>query len=708
MNADDLFRAYCSQVLMGCDAVKCDNPFCKSCKDFQFSDISRTDITEKALKMLREHTRSPKLCDHLSPNQLDKNFFTQNIMTSIENFRNIESLTETKLEKSFSNSKYFPFFLLKDKSKYPSDKFNFDDETLIYFYNIVNDNQELFSVCPEYVFTYIVTFTNHISDVTLHNYSTFRAIYVLLFLLSIWKTNDIPNVFKIILDTIINFKHQKTELHQYLIDSYKLTPKVFEKVLDFVHDNLTFFSISEGSDAYSDDCKNMIEFMGLLHQAYPFAPTDLFISQVFTECLMNSHDMLVRFLKGQFSYLNLPYILTLRAKSKALSQYYLFVQDHIANAESSERQRRGENVTRQNMYFYVTVNRDNLIEDTIKKIYNVQSKSFLKTLRVVFEGEQGVDVGGVSREFFYLVCNDIFSPKYGMFSETPNGKFWFTSPFIGRLIDFSVMGTVVGLAIYNSVILPIRFPLILYKKLWNKPLLLEDYAGIDPELVESFHNLRKMRDNGQDISLAEMTFSITRDNYGASEEIPLVKGGLDKIVTNENLEEYIQAYSQYLMVDSIEEQFKKFQTGFDKIMNLNVIISGLQPLNIFKIIAYDEGDILVSGEEIIHWEYLKENAKYTDGYNKDSQAVIWFWEIFDEMTAEQKQQFFRFSTGSDRAPVCGLNNFNLTIQKTNDISKLPVAHTCFNIFSLPDYKTKEEMKHKILISIVNTEGFGLI
>lgn len=39
-----------------------------------------------------------------------------------------------------------------------------------------------------------------------------------------------------------------------------------------------------------------------------------------------------------------------------------------------------------------------------------------KQLVVEFEGEQGIDEGGVSKEFFQLVVDEIFNPDFGKFS----------------------------------------------------------------------------------------------------------------------------------------------------------------------------------------------------------------------------------------------------------------------------------------------------
>lgn len=45
------------------------------------------------------------------------------------------------------------------------------------------------------------------------------------------------------------------------------------------------------------------------------------------------------------------------------------------------------------------IDRNNIIEDTLKQIVS-STVSLKKPLRVMFEGEPGVDEGGVKKEFF--------------------------------------------------------------------------------------------------------------------------------------------------------------------------------------------------------------------------------------------------------------------------------------------------------------------
>ena len=42
-----------------------------------------------------------------------------------------------------------------------------------------------------------------------------------------------------------------------------------------------------------------------------------------------------------------------------------------------------------------------------------------------------------------------------------------------------------------------------------------------------------------------------------------------------------------------------------------------------------------------------------------------------------------------------------------DPESLPKAHTCFNQLVLPTYKTKQQLKDKLLYAIKNSEGFLL-
>jgi hypothetical protein len=118
--------------------------------------------------------------------------------------------------------------------------------------------------------------------------------------------------------------------------------------------------------------------------------------------------------------------------------------------------------------------------------------------------------------------------------------------------------------------------------------------------------------------------------------------------------------------------------------------------------------MLVSGLEVVDWGELEKHTKYRNGYNRQAQPVVWFWEVFNELDDDQKRMFLRFSTGTDRLPAQGIAALHFVIQRTADETKLPVAHTCWAIFDLPEYKSKETLKKNLLLAIQECIGFGLI
>lgn len=94
-------------------------------------------------------------------------------------------------------------------------------------------------------------------------------------------------------------------------------------------------------------------------------------------------------------------------------------------------------------------------------------KSRLKQPLVVrFHDEEGVDQGGLTKEFFQLLVIDIFNPNYSMFSFDEDAHtFWFSPNSFESLFQFELVGIIVGLALFNRVNLDLRFPPVLYKKL---------------------------------------------------------------------------------------------------------------------------------------------------------------------------------------------------------------------------------------------------
>ena len=119
-----------------------------------------------------------------------------------------------------------------------------------------------------------------------------------------------------------------------------------------------------------------------------------------------------------------------------------------------------------------------------------------------------------------------------------------------------------------------------------------------------------------------------------------------------------------------------------------------------------ELELLVCGLPHYDFQALQKAVKY-EGYASDSPTVQRFWAVLHSMTLEQKKNFLFFVTGCNRAPMGGLGNLKMLIQRSADTGRLPTAHTCFNVLILPQYDDEATMKRSLLTAINNAEGFGL-
>merc|ERR1712232_121744 len=107
---------------------------------------------------------------------------------------------------------------------------------------------------------------------------------------------------------------------------------------------------------------------------------------------------------------------------------------------------------------------------------------------------------------------------------------WFNSNCFWEDIGFELTGVLVGLALYNSVLLDVHFPMALYRKLLGYPLGLEDM--VDEDLKRGFQQLLDYEGNDvEDIFC--LTFEVTwTDDLGEERKRELKPGGSHISVTS--------------------------------------------------------------------------------------------------------------------------------------------------------------------------------
>ena len=137
---------------------------------------------------------------------------------------------------------------------------------------------------------------------------------------------------------------------------------------------------------------------------------------------------------------------------------------------------------------------------------------------------------------------------------------------------FSLIGVLCGLAIYNSTIIDLKFPLALFKKLLRHAPTMEDLQELRPDVSRSLQSLLDYEGDDFEDTFC-LTFDVTVEIYGEIKQIDLVPNGSQIKVTKSNRVEYVEAYINYTFSTSTEEQFKAFYDGFHRVCGGRVLVS---------------------------------------------------------------------------------------------------------------------------------------
>ncbi|ETN46553.1 uncharacterized protein HMPREF1541_00738 [Cyphellophora europaea CBS 101466] len=352
---------------------------------------------------------------------------------------------------------------------------------------------------------------------------------------------------------------------------------------------------------------------------------------------------------------------------------------------------------------HVKVRRGNIFEDSYAEIMRQSATDLKKRLMIKFDGEDGLDYGGLSREFFFLLSHEMFNPFYCLFEYSAHDNYTLQiNPHSGinpeHLNYFKFIGRVVGLAIFHRRFLDSFFIGAFYKMMLRKKVQINDMEGVD----EEYHkNLTWTLDN--DITdILDQTFSVEDEQFGETKTIDLKPGGRDIPVTNENKREYVELVTEWKIVKRVEEQFNAFITGFNELI----------PADLVNVFDERELELLIGGIADIDVDDWKKHTDYR-GYQESDEVVQNFWKVIRTWDAEQKSRLLQFATGTSRIPVNGFKDLQgsdgprrFTIEKAGEINALPKSHTCFNRLDLPPYKSYEVLNSKLSTAVEETLGFG--
>uniref|UniRef100_A0A8C9YSX5 E3 ubiquitin-protein ligase n=1 Tax=Sander lucioperca TaxID=283035 RepID=A0A8C9YSX5_SANLU len=352
----------------------------------------------------------------------------------------------------------------------------------------------------------------------------------------------------------------------------------------------------------------------------------------------------------------------------------------------------------------ISVSRQTLFEDSFQQIMNVKPYDLRRRLYIIMRGEEGLDYGGIAREWFFLLSHEVLNPMYCLFEYAGKNNYCLqinpaSSINPDHLTYFRFIGRFIAMALYHGKFIDTGFTLPFYKRMLDKKPTLKDLESIDPEF---YNSIMWVKENNLEECGVELYFAQDMEILGKVSTHQLKDDGENELVNEENKEEYISLLTDWRFTRGVEEQTKAFLDGFNEVV----------PLEWLRYFDEKELELMLCGMQEIDMADWQKNTIYRH-YTKNSKQIHWFWQVVKEMDNEKRIRLLQFVTGTCRLPVGGFAELigsngpqKFCIDKVGKETWLPRSHTCFNRLDLPPYRSLEQLREKLLFAIEETEGFG--
>ncbi|KAI4107473.1 MAG: hypothetical protein L6R37_001575 [Teloschistes peruensis] len=403
------------------------------------------------------------------------------------------------------------------------------------------------------------------------------------------------------------------------------------------------------------------------------------------------------------------------------------------------------------------VHRESIFDDAFNQFYQL-GEGLKEPIQISFVDkfdtvEEGIDGGGVTKEFLTSVTSEAFNSMNGldMFIENdqhllypnptavderkelltqasePEGSPCYNESVRDLLHRFEFIGRIIGKCLYEGILVDIHFaPFFLLKwaltgglnaatKESSYRANLNDLRDLDEQLYQGLLSLKNFVGNvesfGLSFEVTDILFPSDHPNTQPS-QAPIARtrelyaGGSAVPVTNSNRLVYISYMAQYRLSRQPCHQTAAFLKGL-----ATIIAPGW--LSMFN---QHELQTLVSGTaDGIDVTDLRRNTQYSGLYavgddGLEHPTIQLFWQTVHAFTDADKANLVRFVTSTPRAPLLGFGHLNPKFSIRDgggDEKRLPTTSTCVNLLKLPMYTDAEVLRERLLYSVRAGAGFDL-
>ncbi|GFR29011.1 apoptosis-resistant E3 ubiquitin protein ligase 1 [Trichonephila clavata] len=362
---------------------------------------------------------------------------------------------------------------------------------------------------------------------------------------------------------------------------------------------------------------------------------------------------------------------------------------------------------------FLKIVRETLLETSFKETKNFSVSDWCKNFEITFVGEEGIDWGGLRREWFELVCSSLFDPENLLFHSFKSDKQGLVHPCPSykrpchlKLKYYEFAGKVVGKCLYESSLgssyrqlVKAKFSRSFLAQLIGLSVHYKYFEHDDPELYVS--KVKYILEN----DIESMGLYFIEEVYDVSgqllEEVELIPNGSNTLVTNANKIQYLNALAQYRLTTSVKQEIEHFLKGLTELI----------PDNLLCIFDENELELLMCGTGSYSIADFKANHALSGATYEFRKVLEWFWIAVSNFSEEEMARLLQFTTGCSQLPPGGFAELNpkFHISAAQTFGNLPTAHTCFNQLCLPDYDSYEQFEKALRLAISEgSEGFGMV
>ncbi|XP_046664774.1 E3 ubiquitin-protein ligase HECTD1 isoform X3 [Homalodisca vitripennis] len=237
----------------------------------------------------------------------------------------------------------------------------------------------------------------------------------------------------------------------------------------------------------------------------------------------------------------------------------------------------------------------------------------------------------------------------------------------------------------------------------RKQRIVQDNTLSPETKARQIQNLSLVSSDGSRLEDLMITFTYLPSSkvYGFN-SVDLVSNGSDIEVRLDNLEEYLELTTKFMLETGIARQMEALRSGFNHVF----------PLRKLHAFTPSEVRVMLCGDQNPQWT-REDLLNYTEpklGYTKDSPGFLRFVNVLVCMNGEERKAFLQFTTGCSSLPPGGLANLypRLTVVRKVDAGQgsYPSVNTCVHYLKLPDYPTEQLLRDRLLTA-TREKGFHL-